>query len=195
MSAQKLNLRWGVKFSGGYKVITQIAAITKNKRQDVFVHAIAELRKTGEKVIGLFLGDVVTDSDREYKRELIARIRLLHLEDSIYVAGFRNNISDYLALTDCVLIPSEEGLSLAAMEAMSAKCHVIAQSQGGAHELLMAAGCGTFYQSSSDVSVIARAVRRSLSENEEKRNDGFRFCLEQSPEVYGKKLHHIFELK
>lgn len=58
----------------GVKVVTQIGAITKNKRQNVLISVIADLRNLGEDVVGLVVGDTITEADRNFKRELEQRI-------------------------------------------------------------------------------------------------------------------------
>ena len=49
-------------------ILTQIGAITKNKCQDVYVRTVHEIKKKGIDIIGLMIGDVVTEADREYKK-------------------------------------------------------------------------------------------------------------------------------
>lgn len=55
-------------------MVTQIGAITKNKRQNVLISVIANLKNLGKDVVGLIVGDTVTEADRTFKRELEQRI-------------------------------------------------------------------------------------------------------------------------
>lgn len=60
--------------SSGVKIVTQIGAITKNKRQNILISVIANLKNFGEDVVGLIVGDTVTEADRIFKRELEQQI-------------------------------------------------------------------------------------------------------------------------
>lgn len=79
------------------------------------------LKAKGLDVIGLMIGDAITEADHNFKAELNALIKSLGIRNNIFMPGFRSDIPDLLAVSDCILIPSSEGLSLAALEAMSAK--------------------------------------------------------------------------
>ena len=106
--------------------------------------------------------------------------------------GFRKDIEDILASTDCAFIPSEEGLSLVAMEAMAAKCRVVTVREGGAFELLNRIECGTFYEK-NNISDAAEAANKVLhTKNYEECNRGYEFCLKQTYEHFYKKIEDIF---
>lgn len=177
-------------------MIAQIAAITRHKKQDVFIRVLDALKKKGLPVTGLILGDAITESDRIFKNELLKQIKEKHLENDIYMAGFRKNIPDYLSITDAVFVPSEEGLPLAAMEAMSAKCSVISSDMGGAHELLSAAKAGIQYQHEASEEQIADVILSLLNEPQEEQakrvQNGYEFCRRQNPTEYKKKIESVF---
>ena len=69
-------------------------------------------------VMTYHFADAMAEVDR------VAAVSYTHLSD----------IGDILAATDCVFVPSEEGLSLVAMEAMSAKRQVVTMNSSGAYE-------------------------------------------------------------
>lgn len=176
----------------GVKVVTQIGAITKNKRQNVLISVIADLRNLGEDVVGLVVGDTITEADRNFKRELEQRIEDCGIKNQIVWMGFRSDIGDILAATDCVFVPSEEGLSLVAMEAMSAKRQVVTMNSSGAYELLNHAGCGTFYKE-DDESSVANAVKKVLeTPNAEETERGYAFCREQTNANFKKEITSLF---
>ena len=77
------------------------------------------------------IGNTITEADRKYKQSIDTYIREHGLEHDVYAPGFRSDIADILAATDCVIVPSYEGLGLVAMEAMCAKTNVVAQECGG----------------------------------------------------------------
>lgn len=108
------------------------------------------------------IGDVITDTDREYKKSIDHFILDNGLENDIYIPGFRRDVGDILAATDCVVVPSDEGLGLVAMEAMSAKIPVVGVDSGGTRELLKAAGCGELFAADRAKEAVADAVLRVM---------------------------------
>lgn len=174
------------------KIVTQIGAITRNKRQDVLISVISNLKNLGEDIVGLIVGDTVTATDRIFRRELEQRIEDCGIQSQVLWMGFRSDIGNILAATDCVLVPSEEGLSLVAMEAMSAKRHVVTMNSSGAYELLNHAGCGTFYEGNNESSVI-EAVKRVLEiPNAEELERGYAFCMKQTSVNFKNKITYLF---
>ena len=174
------------------KIVTQIGAITRNKRQDVLISVISNLKNLGEDIVGLIVGDTVTATDRIFRRELEQRIEDCGIQSQVLWMGFRSDIGNILAATDCVLVPSEEGLSLVAMEAMSAKRHVVTMNSSGAYELLNHAGCGTFYEGNNESSVI-EAVKRVLEiPNAEELERGYAFCMKQTSANFKDKITYLF---
>lgn len=174
------------------KIVTQIGAITRNKRQDVLISVISNLKNLGEDIVGLIVGDTVTATDRIFRRELEQRIEDCGIQSQVLWMGFRSDIGNILAATDCVLVPSEEGLSLVAMEAMSAKRHVVTMNSSGAYELLNHAGCGTFYEGNNESSVI-EAVKRVLEiPNAEELEHGYAFCMKQTSANFKNKITYLF---
>ncbi len=174
---------------GSTLVIAQVSAITKTKRQDCFIRAVNALKGMGIDVVGLMLGDAITKNDQAYKEQILREISKHGLEKNIFMPGFRDDIPDFLDLSDCVLIPSEEGLSLAAMEAMCARRRVVTSSGGGVCELLSSAGCGTFYETGASDEAIANAVLKAMAvQGAAEIESGYRFGCEQSVPAYREKF-------
>lgn len=138
------------------------------------------------------IGEAVTEADKEYKKAIDAYILENGLGNDIYTPGFRRNIADILAATDCVLVPSDEGLGLVAMEAMSARKHVVGIDTGGIRELFNAARCGTTYPSGSAPAQIADTILKARNESAQTLEKGHSFCMEQSLGKYIEKLHRVF---
>ena len=176
---------------GGVLLLTHIGAITKNKCQDMFVRTINEIKKRGMDVIGLMIGDVVTDADRDYRQKINAYIQINDLEKSIYAPGFRRDIADILSATDCVIVPSSEGLGLVAMEAMSAKTRVVGMDQGGSKEVLTKAGCGELFPADGTEKDIADAVIRVMKQDDGIIEKGYHFCQQQSIINYSAEIHKV----
>lgn len=175
-------------------ILSEIAILREAKLQNVFVDVIAALRKMDVPVTGVLVGDALTDDDKEFKTALQAQIQRLGLTAHIYFAGHRENVKDYLAATDAVLVPSPvEGLSLAAMEAMCAKRAVITPDQGGAAELLRISDSGYHYPTSATPEEIAQIIATALrAPCAEKAENGYRFCQEHSMDAYLESLREYF---
>lgn len=138
------------------------------------------------------IGDVVTDADREYKKSIDQFIKDNGIERDIYAPGFRRDIGDIMAATDCVVVPSDEGLGLVAMEAMSSKTPVVGINSGGTNELFKAAGCGELFPAEGSATEVADAVFRAMKQGANSLENGYRFCLQQSYENYSKGVHGVF---
>ena len=67
--------------------------------------AVCEIKKRGLPVVGMIIGDVITDADREYKAGIISYIHNHEMERDIYMPGFRRDVVDILAAADCVVVP------------------------------------------------------------------------------------------
>lgn len=138
------------------------------------------------------IGDVITEDDRAYMKSINQYINDNGMENDIYAPGFRCDICDILAATDCIVVPSLEGLSLVAMEAMSSRTHVVGMSQGGSKEVLQAAGCGEIFPPDGTEIDVADAVLRVMEQDEQKVENGYRFCEEHGNENYSKGVHGVF---
>ena len=108
-------------------------------------------------MLGLMIGEAVTEADKEYKKAIDAYL----LEDGLGMPGFRKDIADILVVTDCLMVPSDEGLSLVAMEAMSARKHIVGIDTGGIRELFDVARCVTTYPAGSAPAQIADTILKS----------------------------------
>lgn len=152
------------------------------------------LKNKGVPGVGFFVGTAVTKTDEEYKKYLEKEIIDNNLCDNIFFLGQRSDIPDLLRLADYVFIPSQEGLSLAALEAMAAKVNVVASKNGGAHELLSAANCGVLYENNADSNQIADSIIQSLGEDQTKRlENGYEFCTRQTLDRYRASIFTVFD--
>jgi glycosyltransferase involved in cell wall biosynthesis len=176
-------------------ILTHIGTITKNKCQEMFVRTILEIKKRGMDVIALMIGDVVTDADRDYRQKINSYIHANGLEKNIYAPGFRRDIADILSATDCVIVPSREGMPLTVLEAMSAKTHVIGMDQGGSKEVLTKAGCGELFTADGTEKDIADAVIRVMKQDHGFIEKGYHFCQQQSTANYSAKIHKLFSVE
>lgn len=139
------------------------------------------------------IGDVITDDDRDYKKSIDKYISENGLKDDIFAPGFRRDIADILAATDCVVVPSSEGMPLTVLEAMSARTRVVGMNKGGSNELLTAASCGEVYSANGTEKDIADAVLRVMEQDREALDRGYQFCIKHSNQNYSKGVHGVFD--
>lgn len=86
-----------------------------------------------------------------------------HLSNNLNLWGLKDSISDYLTVLDCVLIPSQEDLSIVALEVMTAGGRVVSPKQTGAFELLIQSGCGIFYEDNNNLMNTAETIVKAIS--------------------------------
>ena len=188
----KLNSNGSDGLAENTLILSQIGAITKNKCQDLFIRTINEIKRRNKNVIGLIVGDVITEADREYQKSIYKYIRENALQNNIFALGFREDIADILSATDCVIVPSHEGLGLVAMETMCARKRVVGMNSGGSEEIIRAAGCGETFPTGGTEKEVADAVYRVLQQKDEQLENGYRFCEQHGPVQYSNRLHEIF---
>lgn len=73
---------------------------------------VHEIKRRGIPVVGMMIGNAIADADRKYMQDLDSFIHENRMEQDIYAPGFRSDIADILAATDCVVVPSFEGMPL-----------------------------------------------------------------------------------
>lgn len=79
------------------------------------------------------------------------------------------------------------------MEAMCAETNVVAQECGGSNELMRAAKTGEMYTSNNSEEDIADAVVRAMNQPNDRMENGYRFCKQNSYKNYSKGLHGMFD--
>lgn len=174
-----------------YPIILQIGAITKNKNQAALLDVLAELNELGKNPLGIIIGQTISCADQEYKNALYQTAEKMDIYANLLFVGQRSDVEDFFPLADCVFIPSIEGLSLVALEAMAAKCRIVTSRAGGIGELLSAANCGTFYEPGTDSKAMAEAVLESTKDKG--LQSGYEYCQKLSNENYKAQLITVFD--
>ena len=154
---------------------------------------VHEIKRRGIPVVGMMIGNAITDADRKYKQDLDSFIHENRMEQDIYAPGFRSDIADILAATDCVVVPSSEGMPLTMLEAMSAKTRVVGMDKDGSYEVLKKAECGECFSVNGSEKDVANAVLRAMEQSDSVLENGYRFCLQNNYKNYSKGLHRVFE--
>lgn len=110
-------------------VLINVGELSKRKNQEVIIRTLAYIKKESVKLLICGIGGL-----EPYYTELINE---LHLKDRVILTGYRSDIKDLLAISDCFVFPSlQEGLPVALMEAMAAGLPVICSKIRGNIDLI-----------------------------------------------------------
>lgn len=114
----------------GRRVVLYIGRLAGNKRIDLLVQAIAQLKRTDVRL--LIVGDTdLTDAMRALHGELKHLAQSLGVADRVTFTGPVPNIAPYLHLADLLALPSQhEGFGVPIAEAMAAGTPAIAAAGG-----------------------------------------------------------------
>lgn len=117
------------KITNNTKVLSSIGVLSKVKNHRLLIDMMAELRDLD---IICIIGGTGEEEDILKKK-----IKELHLEEKVFMAGYINNVSEILYASDCFVLPSyREGLPVVVMEAMAAGLPVIASKIRGVVDLV-----------------------------------------------------------
>ncbi|MGN0642757.1 MAG: glycosyltransferase family 4 protein [Huintestinicola sp.] len=147
----------------GFAVLT-VAELIKRKNYPYALKAFAEASL--EKGYYLICGNVIPGGDSEAER-LHQLTKELGIEDRVIFAGYRKDIADIVKASDVFLFTStQEGLSIAIIEAMAGGLPVIASEIRGNTELVTDNGilCGVH-----DVKAYSEALRKLYGDPELRR--------------------------
>lgn len=108
-----------------------VTFLRPEKGMGVLIEATRLLKNTFSTLECLIIGD------GGEKPALLARIREFGLEQSVHIAGFRQDIPALLTLLDVVVIPSlEEGIPQSLTQALAMERPVVASAVGGVPEVV-----------------------------------------------------------
>lgn len=110
-------------------ILLSVGELSARKNHQLMIETMALLRDLD--IIYVICGA----GDRQ--KLLEQRIAELGLEQNVYLAGYQRDITKWLAIADCFVLPSyQEGLPVAVMEAMAAGLPVIASDIRGVNDLI-----------------------------------------------------------
>lgn len=116
----------------GNTLIGIIGRLSEQKGIDIFVKAMGRLVKTYPSVKGIIVGD------GEKKEELLALIKQLGLEESIYFLGYQEHVTAIIKQLDFAAMPSRwEGFPLTPIEIFAMEKTLVAADIGGINEILV----------------------------------------------------------
>ncbi len=140
--------------------------LTAVKGQDTLIRAVAELRRRGEEVSLLILGE------GELRRDLEALAARLGAEASVFFLGWRPDVAQVLAACDVFCLPSRnEGMGRVLVEAMALGKPIVASDIGGIRDLVSSGENGLLVPP-GDVAAWAAALVRLHRDPEERRRMG-----------------------
>ncbi len=120
---------WGVL--EGDLVVGTVGRLVPQKRHDLFLRVVADLRSSGVPVTGVVVGDGPLRSDIE------AQIDALGLRGAVRLAGFTDAMPAVYRALDLFVLPSDrEGLPMTILESMASGVPVLATAVGGVAECL-----------------------------------------------------------
>lgn len=173
--------------------IAQIGFITPNKRQNVTLKVINELVNRGVDVSLAIIGSV-REEDAEYKTELDKIIAKYNLSERVVFTGYRTDVSQIVSTFDVVVVPSVEGFSLVATQAILECVPVLCADNSGTTEIINGTNAGMIYSSYSSEDVIADTLLKTLEidvKSAKEKHPQFLFC-ECSYDNYNNKITEMF---
>jgi Glycosyltransferase len=177
------------------KVVLMVARYARNKRHDVFLRALAAVRKRIHSVHGVCVGEV-WDGSGVYE-QVRNDVRALGLSDAFSEFGFQEDIRTIHAAADVLVLCSErEPLGICILEAMAMGIPVIVPDSGGPAEILRD-GHGGLIVPTGDPDALADAIVRLFSSDlyASRIGQAGRLLVESrfSIEAHCDRVHSIYE--
>jgi glycosyltransferase involved in cell wall biosynthesis len=137
-------------------LIITVAVLRREKGVDRLVAAMPSLKSRCPDVQLLVVGDGPIFS------ALQSQVSALDLEDSIHLAGFRDDVPDLMRASDIFVLPTlGDALPTVVMEAMAARLPVVASDVGGLSDMVTQGVEGALVPP-DDVPALAAAIDRLL---------------------------------
>lgn len=152
-------------------LVGTIGRIAHKKGHLLVVEALAQLRKVGYDIRGVFVGEPSRKHGGEFPARLNERIRELGLQEAVYFRPFTEEVRwAYFALDIKVVASYRETYGMVTVEALASGTPVVGTRSGGTEEILAGGQYGLLFE----------------QENAEDLAEQLR-CLYQQPE----KRHHL----
>lgn len=132
-ASREPRLRSELGLDPGTRLVGMVANIRRSKGHEYFIRAARKISECVPEARFLAVGEV----DNSLGRPLRDLVRELGLQDQFLFLGFRPDVPAILAELDVfVLASTDEGLSIATLEAMAAGRPVVVTRSGGPQELV-----------------------------------------------------------
>jgi glycosyltransferase involved in cell wall biosynthesis len=148
-------------------VFSCIARFQKVKGQDIFLDALGRCSfGAGVSPTIYFIGGVNENvtADHRFREEVVRQAaQLANPNVRIFFEGYSDRVGDYIARSDCIVIPSRyESFSMVAIEALAAGRPLIAPNTGGPAEIVNSSSIGILFNP-GDPTSLAAALERAIT--------------------------------
>jgi glycosyltransferase involved in cell wall biosynthesis len=189
-------LRRSLGWSPDAFVVGNIGRLVAWKGQDVFLRALAEVKREAPSVRGLIVGGegVIPPGGSAYAQRLVQLTQELGLTDHVHFAGFQGDIPPWMAAAD-VLVHSSTGpepFATTVIEGMLAARPVVAMNAGGMPEMV-SDGVTGLLAPPRDPSAMAEAILTYWRDRERARQMGL--AAQQAARARLTAARHIREFQ
>lgn len=120
-----------------YKILVP-GYLSRTKGQHTAIEAASILRQKGLDFVMWAAGDTSVGDKSGYHQALLELIRVNHLQENVFMLGWRSDVRSLMNLSDAVILPTyTEGLPLVVIEAMILQRVVITTPVGGIADLII----------------------------------------------------------
>ncbi len=159
------------RLRGRGPILLNAGVLFPTKGQDQLVEALPEVKRHYPRMVCILAGRVGSDTGRErtgsYHERLLARISILGLEDTVFMAGETNRLPALMRRSDVYVQPSRtESFCRVVAEALVCGAPVVAFRVGAIPE---AAGPGAVLVEPGDVPGLSRALLDLLADPEKRK--------------------------
>jgi glycosyltransferase involved in cell wall biosynthesis len=156
--SREATIRSGLRLSREDEVIGAVGRLEPQKRFDILIRAVGELRQSRPRVKLLIAGD------GSLKESLAAQIAAAQLESSCALLGHRTDVADLHHAFDVFAQASDyEGTPNSVLEAMAFETPVVATDAGGTSDILRDGVDGVIVPS-GNVTALATGIAAALSD-------------------------------
>ena len=142
--------------------IAHVGFITPTKGQDVSLSVLENLKSSGVDASLAIIGSV-REGDDDFKAMLDEKINSADLTDNVVFTGYRNDVDEIISTFDVVFVPSVEGFSIVATQAILQNVPVLCVDNSGCVEIIKNTNCGMVYCGDSNLSVVADTLVKTAA--------------------------------
>mgnify|MGYP003143820118 CR=1 FL=1 len=126
------NLRKNLSLKNSDKIVIHIGNFSPEKNHEFLINIFSDLKETQPHIKLICVGSGILFE------EIKGLIKLLDLRETVFLLGFRQDIPELLAASDCIVLTSKvEGVPGVILEAGTQKIPAVATNVGGVKEALI----------------------------------------------------------